>query len=112
MSTYNCKYYKQKKQVSYDNKTTWEDVSPAEYRKGDLYSYSSQDCSYEDDTNYFTIESIDDRGSRVCIHFDRISTGTVSTSDYYWFQYKINNGEWIETYTRGYSCGVGDDCDG
>lgn len=41
-----CKYYKQKKQVSYDNGVTWQDVIPYEYRKGDLYEVNSIDCGY------------------------------------------------------------------
>ena len=41
-----CKYYKQKKQVSYDNGVTWQDVVPAEYQKGSLYESQSIDCSY------------------------------------------------------------------
>lgn len=38
------KYYKQKKQVSYDSGTTWQDVVPAEYQKGSLYELDSLDC--------------------------------------------------------------------
>ena len=41
----NCKYYKRKKQVSYDSGQTWSDVSPAEYQVGELYQMDSQDCS-------------------------------------------------------------------
>ena len=41
-----CKYYKQKKQVSYDNGVTWYDVIPYEYQKGELYEMESQDCGY------------------------------------------------------------------
>ena len=40
----NCKYYKQVKQVSYDDKQTWNNVVPAEYRKGELYEVDSPDC--------------------------------------------------------------------
>lgn len=43
MSQY-CKFYKQKKQVSYDSGATWQDVAPAEYQKGDLYDPYSPDC--------------------------------------------------------------------
>ena len=38
------KYYKQKKQVSYDEGQTWEDVIPYEYQKGTLYEVDSPDC--------------------------------------------------------------------
>ena len=43
MSGY-CKYYKQKKQVSYDNGLTWTDTG--DYQKGDLYEINSTDCGY------------------------------------------------------------------
>jgi len=42
-----CKYYKQKKQVSYDNGVTWQDVTPYEYQEGDLYERNSTDCGYQ-----------------------------------------------------------------
>lgn len=38
------KYYKQQKQVSYDNGSTWSDVYPAEFQKGDIISYNADDC--------------------------------------------------------------------
>lgn len=41
------KYYKQKKQVSYDEGESWEDVTPAEYQKGTLYEIDSPDCQQE-----------------------------------------------------------------
>jgi len=40
-----CKYYKQKRIVSYDSGNTWHDVSPAEYQVGGLYEIDSADCS-------------------------------------------------------------------
>ena len=39
------KYYKQKKQVSYDG-LTWQDVIPSEYQMGALYESNSTDCGY------------------------------------------------------------------
>ena len=45
MSLY-CKFYKEKKQVSYDNGITFIDVTPAEYRKGELIERDSPDCGY------------------------------------------------------------------
>jgi len=39
-----CKYYKQKKQVSYDSGVTWQDVYPEEYIKGELFERDSNDC--------------------------------------------------------------------
>lgn len=44
MAETKCKYYKQKKQVSYDGGVTWQDVIPYEYQKGELYEYESADC--------------------------------------------------------------------
>ena len=41
----NCKYYKQKKQWKYTESSTWNDVIPVEYQKGDLYEYDSVDCN-------------------------------------------------------------------
>ncbi len=40
------KYYKQKKQVSYDGRQTWSDVVPAEYQKGGVAETESTDCGY------------------------------------------------------------------
>jgi hypothetical protein len=54
MST-TCKYYKQKKQVSYDNGQTWQDVSPAEYQRGDLYETRSRDCGYSEMYKYVKV---------------------------------------------------------
>lgn len=42
-----CKYYKQKKQVSWDFGQTWSDVSPAQYQVGGLYEIDSIDCQDE-----------------------------------------------------------------
>lgn len=39
-----CKYYKEKLQYKYTEESTWHDVTPAEYRKGALYEYESEDC--------------------------------------------------------------------
>ncbi len=40
-----CKYYKQKRQVSYNNGLTWQDV-PGEYQRGSLYEPLSSDCGF------------------------------------------------------------------
>ena len=40
------KYYKQKRQVSHDDGETWQDVTPAEYRKGGVLEEKSPDCGY------------------------------------------------------------------
>ena len=41
----NCKYYKQKKQVSYDGGSTWQDTD--NIRRGALYERDSEDCDDE-----------------------------------------------------------------
>ena len=41
------KYQKTKRQVSTDGGQTWSDVSPAEYGKGDVIEYMSEDCGYD-----------------------------------------------------------------
>jgi len=40
------KYWKEKKQVSYDNGRTWEDVVPEETQQGELIETNSVDCGY------------------------------------------------------------------
>ena len=40
------KYYKQKKQISFDGGQTWADVTPAVYQRGDVYETESTDCGY------------------------------------------------------------------
>lgn len=39
-----CKFYKEEKEISYDDGTTWEQTGI--YRKGDLVEYESPDCGY------------------------------------------------------------------
>ena len=78
-----CKYYKKKKQVSYDNGLTWQDVIPAEYQKGDLYEPLSIDCGYS------PLERWVSNGT-ICYEFDK----------YYLLrkQISIDNGKtWVDT---------------
>lgn len=52
------KYQKTKRQVSTDGGTTWSDVSPIEYGKGQVIDYHSTDCGYVPspyESQYFTI---------------------------------------------------------
>lgn len=57
-----CRYYKQRKQVSYDGGVTWNNMD--EYRRGDLYEYDSIICTYDPTESfsgqYFTFEAITD----------------------------------------------------
>ena len=47
----NCKYLKQQEIVSYNGGVDWQDVMPAQYRKGQLIEHDSEDCG-ELDTTY------------------------------------------------------------
>lgn len=40
-----CKFQKTQYQVSYDSGTTWEDVVPTQFAKGELIEYDSPDCN-------------------------------------------------------------------
>ena len=48
----NDKYEKQKYQVSHDGGITWEDVTPIQYRKGQLIASNSEDCGYAPQPQY------------------------------------------------------------
>lgn len=48
----NDKYEKQKYQVSHDNGITWEDVTPIQYKKGQLIESNSKDCGYAPQPQY------------------------------------------------------------
>ena len=62
-----CKFFKQKKQVSYDDGVTWVDVTPAEYQKGSLYEYDSADCPSPTPTpQYRTLTT-----ATTCINYDK-----------------------------------------
>lgn len=41
----NCKYIKQQEIVSYNGGVDWQDVMPAQYRKGQLIEHDSEDCT-------------------------------------------------------------------
>ena len=48
----NNKYEKQKYQVSHDGGVVWEDVTPIQYRKGQLIASNSKDCGYAPQPQY------------------------------------------------------------
>lgn len=75
------KYYKQYKRVSTDGGTTWQDVSPAVTRPGDIKHYGSAECLGISATtsDYLTFYAVDD-----CT-FHCTSA----------WSYSIDDGEWI-----------------
>ena len=81
------KYYKQKKQVSYDGGTTYADVSPAEYRQGGIAERNSTDCGYVPPTvkNYLGIQAIEN------LHFKVQYVDLKIQGDYY-IQYSVDSG--------------------
>lgn len=93
-----CKYYKQKKQVSYNSGTTWEDVVPAEYQKGELLSTSRYDaecgCASDCGEHWKDIELYNGEAAGDCcgsatngVHLQRgwINEGVSHTMPYYIF---------------------------
>ena len=76
------KYYKQKKQISFDGGQTWTDVTPAEYQRGDVYETESFDCGF---IPYLTFEAIDD----CTFNFYKLSMESFSSP-----LYSIDMGEW------------------
>lgn len=96
MSSY-CKFYKEKKQVSYDNGITWSDVVPAEYRKGELIQSGSTDCesgSTGYSTQYLTFVAV----SAGTFSFEGTSSSTINNSS---IQYSVDNGSTWYTLNRG-----------
>ena len=76
------KYYKQKKEVSFDEGQTWQDVIPYEYQRGDVYETESFDCGF---IPYLTFEAIDD----CTFNFYKLSMESHSSP-----LYSIDMGEW------------------
>lgn len=92
----NCKYYKEKRQVSYDNGATYVDVVPAEYRKGGLIEAYSYDCgggSSGYSGNYLTFVAIESGTFR----FNGSSSSNVNNSS---IQYSLDNGSTWYTLNR------------
>ena len=73
------KYYLQKKQVSYDNGLSWEDVTPSETRQGEFIdSYETLvECEGDYSTQYLTFESLDDNNA---IYLKAVSNTNVTVS--------------------------------
>lgn len=89
------KYYLQKRQVSYDNGLTWEDVTPSETRQGTyIDSYETlSDCEGVIDYSkqYLTIESLDNYNYIYWYAQNASNTKTISAS--------TDNGETWTAYT-------------
>lgn len=71
------KYYKQKKQVSYDEGQTWEDVIPYEYQKGTLYEVDSPDCRYLPEIKFILTYSDGSTFTKYCNEYSYISGSEV-----------------------------------
>lgn len=74
----NDKYEKQKYQVSHDGGITWEDVTPIQYKKGQLIESNSKDCGYAPEPQYRW---------KMADTSDFICSGT---SKYYKFYYEVS----------------------
>lgn len=77
------KYYLQKRQVSYDNGLTWEDVTPSETRQGafiDSYETLSECEAIPYSKQYLTIESLDNDNYIYWKAESKNNTKTISAS--------------------------------
>ena len=72
------KYEKQKYQVSHDGGITWEDVTPIQYKKGQLIESNSKDCGYAPQPQYRW---------KMADTSDYICSGT---SKYYKYYYEVS----------------------
>lgn len=75
----NCKFYKEKKQVSYDFGVTWLDTG--DYRKGNLYEYQSADCPIEFDGKWLAEYSDSHTESAQCDSSSAITSGEITKTD-------------------------------
>ena len=77
------KYYLQKRQVSYDNGLTWEDVTPSETRQGafiDSYETLAECEAIPYSEQYLTIESLEDNNTIYWKASDSSIAKTISAS--------------------------------
>ena len=68
------KYQRQKEQYSTDGGITWLDVTPPNYRKGNVIEMGSDDCN--------TVEWIEVAGSWFCIGTDTVTRWVIATNEY------------------------------
>lgn len=103
------KYYLQKKQVSYDNGLTWEDVTPSETRQGayiDSYQTLAECETIDYSTQYLTIESKTNNNTIYWYTGNSAITKTISASTdngQTWVSYTsiTGNGTTIATLNAG-----------
>lgn len=73
-----CLYRLKKRQVSYDSGATWQDVSPAEYMKGDLIEADSNICGYAVYTRWVESGSTCDGYDKYALEFEQISNDNIN----------------------------------
>ena len=94
------KYYRQQKQVSYDDGETWENVSPPLYQKGEVYEYNSSDCQSGEISSALTTASggkilmYDINNDRLVINEETWNLGNYPLNLYYPIAVSIGNGEY------------------
>ena len=91
-----CKFYKQQEQVSYDRGVNYENVVPAQYRKGDLYEEFSEDCADIQRWKLVTNDYICENGSKYEKKVLEISEDGGNTYRFK-FPYTITKGSLIES---------------
>ena len=96
MAVYN-KYHKEVYQVSYNGGASWEDVSPAQYRKGSLMQLNSPDCTPPPTGACFTIVPID---NDMIVRFTGHYYGETDHFKLYW---SYNGGNTWETWDISYT---------
>lgn len=97
------KYYKQRREVSYDGGTTW--IPLDEYQKGSLIEASSSDCTSPTPTLYRWVQTED----TVCVE----NANSTYTKYYVYKKQQQVNGQWVDvspavTKPDGYPLGTYD----
>ena len=82
-----CKYYKQRREMSYDG-VTW--IPLDEYRKGDLVPGAASDCSEPTPSLYRWVQTED----TVCVE----NTNSTYTKYYVYKKQQQVNGQWVDVY--------------
>ena len=82
------KYYKQRREASYDGGTTW--IPLDEYQKGSLIEASSSDCTSPTPTLYRWVQTED----TVCVE----NANSTYTKYYVYKKQQQVNGQWVDVY--------------